>query len=169
MTSAPDSRPGQADAAPGQDVRQAAGGGVDDRVAVVSAGSLRPAEPVWLVVTEIDGAGEVLSASQVPGPHPHACGGDVLLRLAPGTGTGVRVAVWAVAAGVLVPVAVWDLPAEAGWPERIRATISFAKSALTQLGEYAGLGERDPVDLDTAPAGGLLWLLSPDRRAADTG
>jgi hypothetical protein len=142
---------------------------VDDRETAVPAGSLRPAEPAWLVVTGIDAAGEGFSASQVPGPHPRAFDGDVLLRLAPGTGTAVRVAVWAVAAGVLVPVAVWDLPADAGWPGRIRDTISFAHGALTQLGQYAGLGERRPVDLDAAPAGGLPWLLSPGRRAAGTG
>ena len=53
-------------------------------------------------------------------------------------------------AGVLVPVAAWDLPDDGGWPERVRATVMFAMSAMTDLGEHVDLGECDAVDLDAA-------------------
>ena len=103
-----------------------------------SLAAQRPGEAMWLLVTEIDGpAGEVFTASIVPGPQPRAFGGDVLLHLAPGPGpqahAAISVAVWTVAAGVLVPVAAWDLPDDGGWPERIRATVAFAMSAMTEI------------------------------------
>jgi len=100
----------------------------------------------------------------------------VLLHVAPGTGpeadTVISVAVWAVAAGVLVPVAAWDLPDDGGWPERVRATVMFAMSAITGLGEHVDLGECDAVDLDAA-AGvavpGLPRSLALDGRVAAMG
>ena len=97
----------------------AADSGMGDKVDVRSLAAQRPGEAMWLLVTEIDGpAGAVFTASIVPGPQPRAFGGDVLLHLAPGTGpqahAAISVAVWTVAAGVLVPVAAWDLPDDGG-------------------------------------------------------
>jgi len=175
MTSTPDPGPDPEGTVP--DVAQAADSGTGDQVDVRSLARQRPAAPAWLLATEIDGpAGEVFTASPVPGPQPRAFGGDVLLRVAPGAGpepgTAISVAVWAVAAGVLVPVAAWDLPDDGSWPERIRATVTFAMSALTELGEHAGLGELDAVDLDAVPrtaVPGLPWPLAGNRRVAAVG
>jgi len=71
------------------------------------------------------------------------------------------VTVWTVAAGVLVPVAAWDLPDDGSWPERIRAAVTFAMSAMTELGEHARLGELDPVDRDAAARTGVPGLPRP--------
>ncbi|MGH3155007.1 MAG: hypothetical protein ACRDNF_00305, partial [Streptosporangiaceae bacterium] len=99
----------------------------------------------------------VYTASPVPGPQPRAFGGDVLVCLAPGLASppGIGVSVWTVARGALVPVADWELPGVSFWPERIRATVIFAMSAMAALGERADLGELDPVDL-TATAGDVM-------------
>jgi len=175
MTSTPDPGPGPAGTAP--DVPEAADSGTGDQVDMRSPGWQRPAAATWLVVTEIDGpAGEVFTARTVPGPQPRAFGGDVLLHVAPGTGPEadavISVAVWAVAAGVLVPVAAWDLPDDGGWPERVRATVMFAMSAMTDLGEHVDLGECDAVDLDAAAGTavpGLPRSLAPDGRVAAMG
>jgi hypothetical protein len=172
MTTAPD--PAAAGAAPDSDVPPTAGGGVGGQVDVRSLAQQRPGQAMWLLVTEIDGpAGEVFTASIVPGRQPRAFGGDVLLRLASGTGpqapSAVSVTAWTVAAGVLIPVAAWDLPDDGGWPERIRATVAFAMSTMTELGEHVGLGECDSVDLDAAAATavpGLPWPLTATRQAA---
>lgn len=106
----------------------------------------------------------------VPGPQPRAHGGDVLLRITPGpeADVPVSVAVWAVAAGTLVPVADWDLPGDDSWAERVRPAPAFAMSALTALEEYADLGAFDAVDLDAAAGAavtGLPWPL-PGRSLA---
>ena len=177
MTTAPDPAPAAAGAAPDTDVPPAAGGGVGGQVDVRSLARQRPGEAMWLLVTEIDGlAGEVFTASIVPGPQPRAFGGDVLLHLAPGTGpqapAAICVAAWTVAAGVLIPVAAWDLPDDGGWPERIRATVAFAMSTMTELGEHVGLGELDPVDLDAAAGTGVPGLprpLTANRQVAAAG
>jgi hypothetical protein len=174
MTTAPDPDPAAAGAAPDSDVPPAAGGGAGGQVDVRSLARQRPGEAMWLVVTEVNGpAGEVFTASIVPGPQPRAFGGDVLLRLAPGTSPqAVRVTAWTVAAGVLIPVAAWDLPDDGGWPERVRATVAFAMSTMTELGEHVGLGECDPVDLDAAAATavpGLPWPLTAAGQVAAAG
>jgi hypothetical protein len=149
------------------------GGQVDVR----SLAAQRPGEAMWLLVTEIDGpAGAVFTARVVPGPQPRAFGGDVLLHLAASAGPqapgAISVAAWTVAAGVVIPVAAWDLPDDGTWPERVRATVAFAMSTMTELGEHVSLGERDPVDLDAATAlavPGLPWPLAASSHAATTG
>jgi hypothetical protein len=151
MTSTPDHVPARPGGAPG--IPDAAGSGTNGEADVLCLGRHRPQAPTWLLVTEIDGpAGEVFTARPVPGPRPHAHGGDVLVRVAPEADAAVSVTVWTVAAGALVPVAGWDLPDDGSWPERVRPTVMFTMSAMTGLGEHADLGELDPVDLDAAAA-----------------
>jgi hypothetical protein len=100
------------------------------------------------------------------GTRPRACGGDVLLRIAPGTsqaeehwpGPAARVQVQAVVAGSLIPVAGWDHLSLALWPEAVRAAAAFAMGALRELQEHgADVGARDQVDVEAAaqpaPAG----------------
>ena len=162
MTTAPDPAPAAAGAAPGADGPPAADGGMSDNVDVRSLAAQRPGKAMWLLVTEVAGpAGAVFTASIVPGPQPRAFGGDVLLHLAPGPGpqahAAISVAVWTVAAEVLIPVAAWDLPDDGGWPERVRATV---------------VGEHDLVDLDAAAATavpGLPWPLAGNSPVAARG
>ncbi len=177
MTTAPDSAGAAAGAAPDTDGPPAADDGMGDKVDVRSLAAQWPSETMWLLVTEIDGpAGAVFTAAVVPGPQPRAFGGDVLLHLAPGPGpqtpAAISVAVWTVAAEALVPVAAWDLPDDGGWPERIRATVVFAMSAMTEIEQHVSLGEHDLVDLDAAAATaipGLPWPLTATRQAAAAG
>jgi len=177
MTTDPDPAPAAAGAAPRTSGPPADGGGAGGQVDVRSLAAQRPGEAMWLLVTEVDGpAGEVFTASIVPGPQPRAFGGDVLLHLAAGASPeapgAISVAAWTVAAGVVIPVAAWDLPDDGGWPERVRATVAFAMSTMTELGEHLSLGELDPVDLDAATAlavPGLPWPLPAARQAAATG
>jgi hypothetical protein len=177
MTTTPDPAPAAAGAAPGTDGPPAADSGMGDKVDVRSLAAQRPGEAMWLLVTEVDGpAGEVFTASIVPGPQPRAFGGDVLLHLAPGPGpqahAAISVAVWTVAAEVLIPVAAWDLPDDGRWPERIRATVAFAMSAMTEIEQHVSLGEHDPVDLDAAAATavpGLPWPLAGNSPVAAGG
>jgi hypothetical protein len=172
MTGTPEFAPAPA-GAPG-----AADDSSGDRIDVRLLGR-QPAPAGWLLVTEADGAaGEAFTASVVPGPRPRAHGGDVLVRITPGTGTGaeadapVSVAVWAVAAGTLVPVADWDLPGDGGWAERVRPAVAFAMSALAALEEHADLGAFGAVDLDPAAGAavaGLPWPLPGHGQAVAAG
>ena len=89
--------------------------------------------------------------------RPVACGGDVLVRIAPrqhgsaNTGSARAVAgaeVWAVAAGSLVRVAGWDTVSLDQWPETVRSPVVFALGALRELQDHgADVGARDEVDL----------------------
>jgi hypothetical protein len=162
MTSTPDPGPGLAGTAP--DVPEAADSGTGDQIDMRSPRWQRPAAATWLVVTEIGGpAGEVFTARTVPGPQPRAFGGDVLLHVAPGTGPE---------ADTVISMAAWDLPDDSGWPERVRATVMFAISAMTDLGEHVDLGECDAVDLDAAAGAavpGLPRSLAPGSRVAAMG
>jgi hypothetical protein len=175
MTATPE--PAAAAAAPDTDGPTAAAGGTGDQVDVRSLAAQRPGEAMWLLVTEVDGpAGALFAASIVPGPQPRAFGGDVLLHLAPGAGPDadatVSVAVWTVAAEVLIPVAAWDLPDDGGWPERVRATVAFAMSVMTEIEQHVSLGEHDLVDLDAAAATavpGLPWPLAGNSPVAAGG
>jgi hypothetical protein len=175
MTAIPE--PAAAAAAPGTESPPAAADGMDGQVDVRSLAAQRPGEAMWLLVTEVDGpAGAVFAASIVPGPQPRAFGGDVLLHLAPGAGPDigatVSVAVWTVAAEVLIPVAAWDLPDDGGWPERVRATVAFAMSVMTEIEQHVSLGEHDLVDLDAAAATavpGLPWPLAGNSPVAAGG
>ena len=129
------------------------------------AGQPPPDHARWLVVTAADSEpGGVYSACPIPAAQPRAFGGDVLVCLAPGLAgppePGIGVSVWTAARGALVPVADWELPGGGAWPERIRATVVFAMSAMGALGERADLGELDPVDLTGAASDVTLGLPS---------
>jgi len=124
------------------------------------AGQRLPAEGVWLWVTAADGTpGGEFTALFLPRNRPQASGGDVLLRLSPGTQDAgeqrpvptARVLEWAVVAGSLVPVAAWDRLDLDEWPEAVRATVAFAMGALTEPeAHHADVGAREQVDVETA-------------------
>ena len=138
--------------------------------------TLRPDDARPRITLTRSDAQQVFTASIVPGPQPRAFGGDVLLHLAPGPGpqahAAISVAVWTVAAEVLIPVAAWDLPDDGRWPERVRATVVFAMSAMTEIEQHVSLGEHDLVDLDAAAATavpGLPWPLAGNSPVAAGG
>ena len=129
----------------------------EDEVDVLYLAGQRPAPPgEWLLITAVDGAiGADFLAQVLPADGRHAHGGDVLIHLAaepPGREPpAVRVSVWAVLGGLLVPVAAWDRHDPDGWPERVRATAAFAMGVVTELEELgADLGARHRVHLDDA-------------------
>ena len=140
----------------------------DEDVDVLSlAGQRPPAGGAWLWVTVAEARrGGEFTALFLPRTRPRACGGDVLLRIAPGTsqaeehwpGPAARVQVRAVVAGSLIHVAGWDHLSLDLWPEAVRAAAAFAMGALKELQEHgADVGARDQVDVETAaepaPAG----------------
>jgi hypothetical protein len=142
------------------------------------AGQVPAAEGEWLLVTEVDGRpGADFTARVLPPAGRYAHGGDVLVRLTPaGTGTreppAVGAGVWAVMGGLLVPVAAWDRQDPDGWPEQIRAAVSFAMGTLTELEDHgADLSARHRVHLDHAlttatagiPAGVTFGPAAPGR------
>jgi hypothetical protein len=96
----------------------------------------------------------------LPRRRPVACGGEVLVRIAPrergteDTGSATAVAgvqVCAVAAGSLVRVAGWDLDSLDLRPEIVRSPVVFALGALRELQDHgADVGPRDEVDLVAA-------------------
>jgi hypothetical protein len=125
------------------------------------AGRLPAAEAEWLLITEAGGLpGTVISAWLLPAGQRQGRGGDVLVRLAPGSGHADRgpvtvdVSAWVVISGRLVPVATWDQQEPGAWPERIRPTVVFALDVLTELEDHQGadLGAGNRVELDTAAA-----------------
>jgi hypothetical protein len=130
----------------------------DGDVDVLYLAGQRPAAPgQWLLITAVDGMpGAEFTARVLPDGGPSARGGDVLVHLAaepPGhlEPLAVRVEVWAVMCGHLIPVAEWDRQEPEGWPEKIRATVAFAMGVLTELGEHgADLAAGRRVDLDDA-------------------
>jgi hypothetical protein len=127
------------------------------------AGQPPPDHARWLLVTAADSnPGGIYTASPIPAEQPRAFGGDVLVCLAPGLASppGIGVSVWTAARGALIPVADWELPDAHAWPDRIRATVVFAMSAMGALGERADLGELDPVDLTGAASDVTLGLPS---------
>jgi hypothetical protein len=120
-----------------------------------------PAGGAWLWVTTAEARrGGEFTAVFLPRRRPTACGGDVLVRIAPreqgagDTGPATAVAgvqVWAVAAGSLVRVAGWDLDSLDLWPEIVRSPVVFALGALRELQDHgADAGSRDEVDLIAA-------------------
>ncbi len=130
----------------------------EEEVDVLYLAGQRPAPPPgeWLLITAVDGApGAGFLARVLPQGGRHAHGGDVLVHLAAeppgGEPPAVRVSVWAVLGGLLVPVAAWDRHDPDGWPERVRATAAFAMGVVTELEELgADLGARHRVHLDDA-------------------
>jgi hypothetical protein len=133
----------------------------EDEVDVLFLAGQRPAGPgEWLLITAVEGLpGADFLARILPVGGQHARGGDVLVHLATDPATGdlapsaVRVSVWTVLNGLLIPVARWDRQDPDGWPERVRATAAFALGMLTELEDHgADLGACHRVDLEAAAA-----------------
>ena len=130
----------------------------DEDVDVLAlAGRQPPAGGAWLWVTAAEARrGGEFTAVFLPRRRPVACGGDVLVRIAPREDTGPAAAVAgvqvrAVAAGSLVRVAGWDLDSLDLWPEIVRSPVVFALGALRELQDHgADVGPRDEVDLVAA-------------------
>ncbi len=131
-------------------------GGDDDVDVLYLAGHRPAAAGEWLLITaagELPGA--EFTARILPPAGRQVHGGDVLVRLAPEPATGpldpctVRVGAWAAIDGLLIPLATWDGQDIDGWPERIRVTVAFAMSVLTELEDHgADLGPAQEIDLD---------------------
>ena len=131
----------------------------DDDVDVLYLAGQIPAAPgEWLLITAVDGLpGAEFTARVLPDGGPSAHGGDVLVHLAlePATGhedvPALRVGTWAAIDGLLIPIAAWDRVDPHGWPERIRASVAFAMSVLTELEAHgADLAAHHEIDLDEA-------------------
>ena len=126
------------------------------RTLTVSTGASAPGTGAWLLITAAGRLpGAKITARILPPAGRQAHSGDVLVHLAPGPGTGpldlpaVRVGAWEVIDGLVIPVAAWDRQDPDGWPERIRATVAFAISVLTELEDHgADLGPAQMIDLD---------------------
>jgi hypothetical protein len=124
------------------------------------AGQRMPADGGWLLATAVDGMpGGEFTAQVLPDTGPSAFGGDVVVRLSaddPPEGQpppAIRIHVYAVTGGRLVPVAAWRGHNLDRWPERIRPYVAITMRVLTELEEHgAGLGARDRVDLGQAAA-----------------
>jgi hypothetical protein len=129
----------------------------DGDVDVLYLAGQRPAAGgEWLLITAVGGMpGAEFTALVLPAGGRCAHGGDVVVHLAAEPGhlepVTVRVGIWAVMCGRLVPVAAWDRQEPEDWPEKIRATVAFAMGVLTELEEHgADLAARHQVDLDDA-------------------
>jgi hypothetical protein len=128
----------------------------DDVDGLYLAGQLPAGRGEWLLITAVDGLpGAEFTARVLPANGRQAHGGDVLVHLAAQSCPGkldlpaVRVNAWAAVDGLLIPVAAWDRADPDGWPERIRVTVAFAMSVLTELEEHgADLGPYPVIDLD---------------------
>ena len=140
------------------------------------AGQRPAAGGSWLLVTGLDAVpGGEFTANVLDGAELLAFGGDVAAHLAPDDPPGgqpppaVRVDLYVVLGGRLIPVAAWPACDLDGWPERIRPTVAFAMGMLTELEEYgADLGAQ--VDLGQAAleatAGVPLHVTFPGGKAA---
>jgi hypothetical protein len=164
MTAATDdARPGQAEPA-GRDGTGRAESADEVNVAAL-AGSGPPPEGMWPWATEVDGEpGGVFTARHLPASAPRACGGDVVLRLAPGPGRlpgrpTAHVQAYAVLAGMVVLVAEWGLDGFSDWPEIVRVTAAFTMGVLADLeARGADLRPGEAVDLETAAATAAVGL-----------
>ena len=139
------------------------------------AGKRPPAGGAWLWVTTAEGRrGGEFTALALPRVNPRACGGDVLLRVAPGGGRSLSgstdehkapepsgpaaaaeltaaVRVLAAVAGALVHVASWDHLSVDQWPEQVRGTVAFTLDAVRELQEHgADIGVRGQVEVEAA-------------------
>ena len=139
------------------------------------AGKQPPGEGAWLWVTTAEGRrGGEFTALSLPRASPRACGGDVLLHVAPGGvgyhsgtpdeqkagepagpaaagGLTAAVRVLAAVAGALVHVASWDHLSVGQWPEQVRGTVAFALDAVRELQEHgADIGVRGQVEVEAA-------------------
>jgi hypothetical protein len=112
-----------------------------DDLDVLSLAALAPPpDGDWLLVTSLDSqpAGG-FTAQHLHRHELYAHGGDVLLRVAPDTGSPgqpeVRAQVWAVMGGRLVLAGNWDRQSPGGWPEQVRPAAAFAMGMITELEE----------------------------------
>ena len=123
----------------------------EDTNVLALAGQQPPAGGAWLWVTTAEARrGGEFTALFLPRRRPLACGGDVLVRIAPAAAVAVA-EVWAVAAGSLAWVAGWDSVSVDQWPEIVRSPVVFALGALRELQDHgADVGPRDEVDLIAA-------------------
>jgi hypothetical protein len=129
----------------------------EDTNVLALAGQQPPAGGAWLWVTTAEARrGGEFTALFLPRRQPLACGGDVLVRIAPRehaaqTSAPAEAEVWAVAAGALVRVAGWGAVSLDQWPEIVRSPVVFALGALRELQDHgADVGPRDEVDLIAA-------------------
>jgi hypothetical protein len=131
------------------------------------AGRQPPGGRAWLQVTTAEARrGGEFTALFLPRRRSAACGGDVLVRIAPREpaagdaepATAVAGAeVQAVAVGSLVRVAGWDPVSLDLWPEIVRTPVVFALGALRELqGHGADAGSRDEGGHRPAPALSLV-------------
>ncbi|SRR5216683_1449136 len=129
------------------------------------AGQRPPRQGAWLLVTTVDGQpGADFDARVLPGSRENAGGRDVLVELVSNGAErelpSARVRVWAVVAGLLVPVATWDKHDLDSWPERIRPAVAFTMGVLTGLAEHgADIGTGHMISL--AAAAGAPWAGIP--------
>ena len=129
----------------------------EDTNVLALAGRQLRADGAWLQVTTAEARrGGEFTALFLPRRRPAACGGDVLVRIAPrehaaGDTAPAGAEVWAVAAGSLVRVAGWDPVSLDLWPEIVRTPVVFALGALRELQDHgADVGSRDELDLIAA-------------------
>ena len=183
-TSSPDPRAGRAGAQPpAPGVPAGPDGGMpgipddldrDDLDVLSLAGLASPPDGNWLLVTSLEGQpGGGFTAQHLHRHELHAHGGDVLVRVAPDTGSPerpeVRAQVWAVMGGRLVLAGNWGRQSPDDWPEQVRPSVAFAMGVITELEESgADLGPSHLVRLDDPDAAtvGVPFGITAGRAAA---
>jgi len=146
----------------------------DDLDVLSLAGLAPPPDGDWLLVTSLDSQpGGGFTAQHLHRHELHAHGGDVLVRVAPDTGSPgqpeVRAQVWAVMGGRLVLAGNWDRQSPDDWPEQVRAAVAFAMGMITELEESgADLGPLCLVRLDDpdVATAGVPFGITAGRAAA---
>jgi hypothetical protein len=146
----------------------------DDLDVLSLAGLAPPPDGDWLLVTSLDSQpGGGFTAQHLRRHELHAHGGDVLVRVAPDTGSPgqprVRAQVWAVMGGRLVLAGSWDRQSPDDWPEQVRPAVAFTMGMITELEESgADLGPLRLVRLDDPDAAtvGVPFGITAGRAAA---
>jgi hypothetical protein len=146
----------------------------DDLDVLSLAGLAPPPDGDWLLVTSLESQpGGGFTAQHLHRHELHAHGGDVLVRVAPDTGSPgqpeVRAQVWAVMGGRLVLAGSWDRQSPDDWPEQVRPAVAFAMGTITELEESgADLGPSRLVQLDDPDAAtvGVPFGITSGRAAA---
>jgi hypothetical protein len=130
----------------------------DDLDVLSLAGLAPPPDGDWLLVTSLESQpGGGFTAQHLHRHELRAHGGDVLVRVAPDTGSpgqpAVRAQVWAVMGGRLVLAGTWDRQSPDDWAEQVRSAVAFAMGMITELEESgADLGPLRLVRLDDPDA-----------------
>jgi len=146
----------------------------DDLDVLSLAGLAPPPDGDWLLVTSLESQpGGGFTAQHLHRHELHAHGGDVLVRVAPDTGSPgqpeVRAQVWAVMGGRLVLAGSWDRQSPDDWAEQVRPAVAFAMGTITELEESgADLGPLRLVQLDDPDAAmvGVPFGITSGRAAA---